>query len=89
MAIEKEVKQNLMNEFALHKGDSGSSAVQVALITERIRLLTEHMQQNAKDMSSKRGLLMLIGQRKQHLLYLQRSDEKQYKDVIKRLGLKK
>lgn len=89
MAIEREVKQTIVKDFAAHTGDSGSSAVQVALLTERIRLLTEHLQHHAKDMSSKRGLLSLIGQRKKHLLYLQRHNEAQYKDVIKRLGLKK
>lgn len=89
MALQKETKQNLIKEFAINPGDSGSSAVQIALTTERIRLLSEHLHKHAKDNSSKRGLMALIAQRKTLLAYLQRKNEPQYKEILKRLGLKK
>lgn len=89
MAISKEIKSNLIRDFAQNPSDTGSVEVQVALLTEDIRMLTEHFKAHPKDNSSKRGLLMKVSRRKRLLQYLQRHARAQYDEITKRLGLKK
>lgn len=88
MSLHKEAKSKIINDFKIGTDDSGSTAVQIALLTNRIRSLTEHLQGNKKDFSSKRGLLKMISQRNKFLKYIERVDEVQYKNIIKRLNLK-
>lgn len=89
MALDVEQKQEIINEYQRHEGDTGSSEVQIALLTERINQLTEHLKEHKKDHHSRRGLLRLVGQRRRHLAYLQRKDYTRYKELIDRLGLRK
>jgi len=88
MALNKETKSKILSDFGLNDKDSGSAAVQVALLTARINQLTEHLKNNHKDFSSKRGLLSLIGSRRSMLDYIEASNYEQYKDITKRLNLK-
>ena len=87
--LDKEKKQDIMSKFELHKGDTGSTEVQVALLTERINQLTEHMRANRHDYHSQRGLLKLVGQRRRLLAYLSREDVDRYRSLITKLGLRK
>jgi small subunit ribosomal protein S15 len=87
--IDKETIKKQVNEFGKTDADTGSTAVQVALLTTRIKNLTDHIGDNKKDYSTKLGLLKLVSQRKKLLKYLQRKDSAQYADVVKRLGLRK
>lgn len=80
---------SLVEGYRVHATDSGSVEVQVALLTERIQSLTEHMKIHSKDFHSQRGLLMLIGQRRRLLSYLNRTDVQRYRSLISRLGLRK
>jgi small subunit ribosomal protein S15 len=89
MSITAERKQTLIKEHARGKGDTGSPEVQVAILTERIQNLTEHFKGHAKDNHSRRGLLMLVNQRRSLLDYLRRNDEERYTDLIAKLGLRK
>lgn len=89
MSITAERKQELVKEFATHDGDTGSPEVQVAILTERIKNLTEHFKEHKKDNHSRRGLLMMVGQRRRMLDYLKRKDQKRYEDLIARLGIRK
>jgi len=82
-------KQEIIDEFETHEGDTGSPEVQVALLTERIRHLTEHMKVHKKDHASRRGLLMLVGQRSRLLRYLGKRDQARYRTLIKKLGLRR
>jgi small subunit ribosomal protein S15 len=82
-------KAQSIKEFSRHDKDTGSPDVQVALLTRRINHLSEHLKANAKDFSSRRGLLMLVGKRRRLLDYLGRIDASRYTDVAKRLGLRK
>lgn len=82
-------KQKLIDAFAQHKGDTGSSEVQIALLTHKIVKLTEHLNENKKDNHSRRGLLKVIAKRRRILNYLQKLDEKRYKKLLKQIGLKK
>lgn len=82
-------KQNLINEFAQKKGDTGSPEVQVALLTLKIQKLTEHLGENKKDNHSRRGLLKVIAKRRRILNYLHSLSEERYKGLIKKLDLKK
>lgn len=82
-------KQEIIKNFGETVTDTGSTAVQVALLTERINNLTRHLEQNRKDFSSKRGLLKLVGMRRRLLRYLERVDYAQYKNLIEKLGLRK
>jgi small subunit ribosomal protein S15 len=84
-----EEKTKIIAEFAKHEGDTGSPEVQIALLTERISQLTEHLKVNKKDHSSRRGLLRMVGRRSNLLKYLQKSDFDRYQAIIKRLGLRK
>lgn len=89
MSITPERKQELIEEYATKTGDTGSADVQVAVLTERIRNLTEHMQTHKKDFHSRRGLLMMVGQRRRLLDYVKRKDVKRYESLIKRLELRR
>ncbi len=82
-------KTDIINKFELHEGDTGSTEVQVALLTERINQLTGHMAANRHDYSSQRGLLKLVGQRRRLLTYLSKQDVGRYHSLITRLGLRK
>ncbi len=89
MSITAERKQELMKEFATKPGDTGSPEVQVAIITERIKNLTEHMKEHTHDFHSRRGLIMLVGQRRRLLDYTKKKSEARYKDLITRLGIRR
>lgn len=82
-------KQKLIEQFAQKSGDTGSPEVQVALLTQKIERLTEHLDINKKDNHSRRGLLKVIAKRRRILNYLQKLDEKRYKQLIEKIGLKK
>jgi small subunit ribosomal protein S15 len=88
MVIKKETKKEIISKFKQHSGDTGSSEVQVSLLTERINSLVEHLKKNKKDNHSRRGLLMLVGQRKKLLNYLQRKDIGRYQKLVATLGLR-
>ncbi|MGI6742777.1 MAG: 30S ribosomal protein S15 [Eubacteriales bacterium] len=85
----KEKKQEIMREHGLHEGDTGSPEVQIALLTERITSLTEHLKANPKDNHSRRGLLMMVGRRRGLLGYLQKNDIMRYRAIVDKLGLRK
>jgi small subunit ribosomal protein S15 len=87
--IEKERKNAIVQQFQPHDGDSGSTEVQVALITERINHLAEHLKTHTHDHHSRRGLLKLVGQRRRLLAYLSRNDVGRYRQLIAGLGLRK
>ena len=87
--MDKNTKQTTIEAYRLHEEDTGSPEVQVALLTERINRLTDHMRVNSHDFHSLRGLLMLVGQRQRHLKYLTRIDPERYRSVIARLGIRK
>jgi small subunit ribosomal protein S15 len=82
-------KTQTIKEYAVHEGDTGSPEVQIALLTERILHLTEHLKDKKKDHSSRRGLLRMVGRRNSLLKYLQKNDFTRYLAVVKRLGLRK
>lgn len=85
----KEEKQAIMAEYATHEGDTGSPEVQVAVLTKRINDLTEHLKTHKKDHHSRRGLLMMVGHRRNLLAYLQKTDIERYRTLIGRLGIRK
>ncbi|WP_114376437.1 30S ribosomal protein S15 [Elioraea thermophila] len=89
MSITPERRAALIKEFAQHEGDTGSPEVQIALLSERIRNLTEHLKTHAKDFHSRRGLLMMVGQRRRLLDYVRRKDAARYKALVDRLGLRR
>ncbi|AEB11547.1 30S ribosomal protein S15 [Marinithermus hydrothermalis] len=89
MSITTEEKQRIIQEFARFPGDTGSTEVQVALLTARINRLSEHLRVHKHDYHSHRGLLKLVGRRKRLLRYLEREDEGRYKALIEKLGLRK
>ena len=89
MSITAERKQELINEYAVKEGDTGSPEVQVSILTQRILNLTEHFKDHKKDNHSRRGLLKLVNTRRSLLDYLKRKDEARYKNLIKRLGLRR
>ena len=89
MAQTTEKKQEIIEQFKTHATDTGSCEVQIALITDRIKYLTAHFQTHAKDHHSRRGLLKLVGQRRNLLNYLQKKDIAKYRDLIQRLGIRK
>lgn len=89
MTLLKEDKQNIIEKFKIHESDTGSAAVQVALITTRINMLNEHLKSNNKDHHSRRGLVMLVGKRKRLIDYIKKNDLNGYKKLIKELGLRK
>lgn len=89
MAMTPERKSELIQEYGLKEGDTGSPEVQVALLTERIQYLTEHFRTHHKDHHSRRGLLKLVGQRRRLLKYVKKQDPKRYQELIQRLGLRR
>ena len=89
MTITAERKQAVITDYATHEGDTGSPEVQVAILTERITGLTEHLKAHQKDFASRRGLLMMVGQRRRLLDYLRRTSEGRYLKLIERLGLRR
>lgn len=89
MSITAERKQELIGEYATNKGDTGSPEVQVAILTERIVNLTDHLKTHHKDHHSRRGLLIMVGQRRRLLDYLKKKAAKRYADLIQRLGLRR
>ena len=89
MSITAERKQELIGEYATNKGDTGSPEVQVAILSERITNLTDHLKTHKKDFHSRRGLLMMVGQRRRLLDYLDKKNSDRYKELIKRLGLRR
>ena len=89
MPLAQAEKQETISEYAIADGDTGSPEVQVALLTERIRTLTEHLRSFPKDNHSRRGLLKLVGQRRRLLAYLVKKDATRYRAVIGRLGLRR
>lgn len=89
MVLTPEIKSDIIGKFQQKPGDTGSPEVQIALLSERIRYLTEHFKVHAKDHHSRRGLLKLVGQRRRLLNYLKRKDIERYRTVIKELGIRK
>ncbi len=89
MSITQERKQELIKEFATKEGDTGSPEVQVAILSERIKNLTEHLKEHDKDFHSRRGLLIMVGQRRRLLDYLKGKDVSRYENLISRLGLRR
>lgn len=88
MALEKKEKDRIIGTFKQHEGDTGSSDVQIALLTKRINDLVEHLKTHKKDHSSRRGLLILVGQRKRLLTYLERTDIRRFESLCESLKLK-
>ncbi|MCU0563006.1 MAG: 30S ribosomal protein S15 [Desulfobacterales bacterium] len=89
MALTTEDKKKLIEKYKVHDSDTGSPEVQVGLLTNRIEYLTEHLKTHKKDHHSRRGLLMLVGQRRRLLNYVKYKDVNRYRTIIERLGLKK
>ena len=89
MALTQAKKQELIGEYQVHETDTGSADLQIAMLTERINQLTEHLRSNKKDHSSRRGLLKMIGRRKRLLVYIQNKDFERYQKLIARLGIRR
>ena len=89
MPLDAVKKQSIMTEYATHEGDTGSPEVQIAMLTQRILDLTEHLKEHKHDHHSRRGLLLLVGQRRRLLGYLQKIDISRYRALIGRLGLRR
>ena len=87
--LTKQEKEKVIDDFELHKGDTGSPEVQIALLTRRINDLTEHLKSHRKDHASRRGLLKMVGTRSALLKYVRNQDVKRYRGIISRLGLRK
>lgn len=89
MVLVKDKKKEIIDNFKVHSRDTGSTEVQVAILTERINLLGEHFKNHKKDFHSRRGLLMLVGRRRRLLNYLKEKDAKKYEEVLEKLNLRK
>ena len=89
MALTKEQKTNIIKKYARDEKDTGSPEVQIAILTEEIKALTEHLKNNKQDKHSKRGLLIKVGKRRSLLNYLLENDVKKYREIVKSLGLRK
>jgi len=89
MALQTEQKTQIITDFQTHEGDTGSPEVQIALLTERINQLTDHLRSNRHDHHSRRGLLQMVGKRRRLLAYLSKTDIERYRATISRLGLRK
>ncbi len=87
--LNKEFKQELIKEYAVHEGDTGSPEVQIAILSKRIAELTEHLKKNPKDNHSRRGMQQMIGKRRKFLNYLLKNDIERYRSIIGRLGIRK
>lgn len=88
MGLEKDKKQEVMQNFKKHEKDTGSPEVQIAILTERIRLLTEHLKQFPKDKHSRQGLIKMVNERRRHLNYLLRKDRTRYLKIVNALNLR-
>ena len=88
MALTQQEKQEIIEKYARHPGDTGSPEVQIALLTRRIAQLTEHLKQHKKDFHSRRGLYLLVGQRRRLLRYLKRENPKRYAKLLQELGIR-
>ncbi|MDO8490476.1 MAG: 30S ribosomal protein S15 [Dehalococcoidia bacterium] len=86
---DKETRQGIISQFRLHEKDTGSSQVQVALLTARITRLNEHLKVYSKDHGTRRGLMKLVGTRRRQLGYISKNDVEKYQEIIKKLGLRK
>ncbi|GIL08917.1 MAG: 30S ribosomal protein S15 [Chloroflexota bacterium] len=89
MGLNTTEKTAIIQDFARHEGDTGSPEVQIALLTNRILQLTDHLRTHKHDQHSRRGLLKLVGQRRRHLKYLSQKDPERYREVLQRLGLRR
>ncbi len=89
MSITKEKKSNLIDKFKINEKDTGSADIQVAILSEKIKTLTEHLKQHNKDYISRRGLLSMVGKRRNLLSYIKKKSESRYSDLIKSLGLRR
>lgn len=89
MPLDPKIKQRIIKEFATKSGDTGSPEVQVALLTEQVKNLTDHLKEHPHDIHSRRGLLSMVNKRRRLLQYLVKKDEERYKTVIEKLGLSK
>jgi small subunit ribosomal protein S15 len=89
MVTTKEEKQKVIDKYRLHDGDTGSPEVQIALYTDRINYITEHLKNHPKDHHSRRGLLVLVGKRRRLLDYLRKKDVERYRDVVRSLGIRR
>ncbi|MEO7746051.1 MAG: 30S ribosomal protein S15 [Actinomycetota bacterium] len=89
MPLDAATKTSIMTEYATHEGDTGSPEVQVAMLSRRIKDLTEHLKEHKHDHHSRRGLLLLVGQRRRLLNYLKKTDINRYRSLIERLGLRR
>jgi small subunit ribosomal protein S15 len=87
--ITKELKQELIETYRLHENDTGSPEVQIAILTERIKQLTEHLKTHKKDHHSRRGMFLMIGQRRSLLGYLRKIDVERYREIIQKLGIRR
>ena len=87
--LKKEVKQDIIKKYATKEGDTGSPEVQIAILTEEINILTDHLKVNIHDFHSKKGLLMKVGKRRNLLEYLKKTDVNRYRTLIEKLGLRK
>lgn len=87
--MQKDEKQAIINQYAMHEGDTGSPEVQIAILTTRISTLTEHLKVNKKDFHSRRGLQKMIGHRRNLLNYLQKNDIERYRAIVSKLGLRR
>ena len=88
MALDKEIKENIISEYRRCESDTGSPEVQIALLSQKILVLTEHLKSNHKDHSSRLGLLKMVGQRKRLLRYLKKTDYEQFTSVVSKLGIR-
>ena len=89
MALDADTKKAIIEEYATHPGDTGSPEVQVAVLTKRIKDLTEHLKEHKHDHHSRRGLLLLVGQRRRLLNYLNKTEIERYRSIVERLGLRR
>ncbi len=89
MALSQDRKQAIIDQFRLHDKDTGSPEVQIAILTERINYLTEHLKTHKKDFHSRRGLLKMVGQRRALLNYLRQNDVDRYREIVEKLGLRR
>lgn len=89
MALQKSEREEIIEEFQVHDKDTGSSEVQIALLSERIAVLTDHLRENPHDHHSRRGLFKMVGRRRRLLRYLAKNDARSYQSLIERLGLRR
>lgn len=89
MTLEQTKKQGVIKEFKTHSKDTGSTEVQIALLTERINILSQHFTRHKKDLHSRRGLLIMVGKRRRLLNYLKKKDSRKYEDILSKLNLRK